>query len=170
MSTLPQPSGLAPTGPLPPGTPAPDFRLPSALGLQVSLADFRGQRVVLVFYRGDWCPVSSEQLAQCQEFLAEIRRFGAELLGISVDSTWSHRAFADEHRLEFPLLSDFEPKGAIARAYGAYREQDGTCARTLFVIDEVGLVRWSYVAPVSVNPGVDGILTALENTHLSGRA
>src|SRR5207249_3495233 len=126
---------------------------------------FGGRRVVLVFYCCDWCPVCGEQLAQCQEFLAEVRRLGADLVGISVDGVWSHQAFAAERRLKFPLLADFEPKGAVARAYGAYRERDGTSARALFVIDENRIIRWTYVAPVNVNPGVDGILTALEKLH-----
>ena len=74
-----------------------------------------------------------------------------------------HAAFADARKLHFPLLADFEPKGAVARKFGAYREQDGTCERALFVIDGDGVVRWSYVSPVGINPGADGILRALED-------
>ena len=168
--SVPQHDSEHTTRPLPPGTPAPEFRLPSAPGQTLSLGDFHGRPVVVVFYYGDWHPVCGEQLAQCQEFLAEVRRLGADLVAISVDSVWSHQAFAAERRLGFPLLADFEPKGAVARAYGAYRDRDGTSERALFVIDESGIIRWSYVAPVNVNPGVDGILTALENLQPSGCA
>jgi peroxiredoxin len=97
-----------------------------------------------------------------QEVLPEFERYGSALLGISVDGIWSHVAFADARNLHFPLLADFEPKGEVARAYGVYRAEDGTSARALFVIDGAGIVRWSYVSPVAVNPGADGILRALE--------
>ncbi len=96
------------------------------------------------------------------ELLDEFARFDAELLGISVDGAWCHIAFGHERKLRFPLLSDFEPKGAVARLYGAYREQDGTSERALFVIDKNGVITWSYLSPVAVNPGADGILRALE--------
>jgi peroxiredoxin len=149
--------------PLPAGTRAPDFELPSTPDQKVALADFRGQPVILAFYPGDWSPVCSDQLALYQELLPEFQRFGAELLGISVDGIWSHLAFAQDRNLHFPLLADFEPKGEVARAYDAYRADDGTTERALFVIDGDGVVRWSYVSPVGVNPGADGILRALES-------
>jgi peroxiredoxin len=94
--------------------------------------------------------------------LPEFAKFSAQLLAISVDGVWCHLAFARDRNLHFPLLADFEPKGEAARAYGAYRPQDGTSERALFVIDGDGIVRWSYVSPVGVNPGADGILHALE--------
>jgi peroxiredoxin (alkyl hydroperoxide reductase subunit C) len=96
------------------------------------------------------------------EILPEFRRYGAELLGISVDSVWCHRAYAEAKRLRFPLLADFHPKGAVSRAYGAYREADGFSERALFVLDTDGVIRWSYLSPVDVSPGADGILRALE--------
>jgi peroxiredoxin len=94
--------------------------------------------------------------------LPEFARFDAELIGISVDGIWCHLAFAKDRNLHFPLLSDFEPKGEISRAYNAYRASDGTSERALFVIDANGSIRWSYVSPVGINPGADGILRALE--------
>ena len=148
--------------PLPPGTKAPGFELRSTPDQTVSLVEFRGQPVILAFYPGDWSPVCSDQMALYQELLPEFGRFGAELLGISVDSAWSHLAFATDRNLHFPLLADFEPKGEVARSYDVYRAQDGTSERALFVIDADGVVRWSYVSPVGVNPGADGILRALE--------
>jgi peroxiredoxin len=149
--------------PLPPGRVAPDFELPSTPDQKVSLSDFRGQPVILAFYPEDWSPVCSDQLALYQAVLPEFKRFDAELLGISVDGIWSHLAFARDRNLHFPLLSDFEPKGEIARSFGAYRAGAGTSERALFVIDRDGVIRWSYVSPVGVNPGADGILRALED-------
>jgi peroxiredoxin len=101
-------------------------------------------------------------MALYQELLPEFQKFDAELIGISVDSVWSHLAFAENRNLHFPLLADFEPKGEVARAYQVYRAQDGTSERALYVIDADGTVSWSYVSPVGINPGADGILRALE--------
>ena len=154
--------------PLSPGTEAPDFRLPSTPDQTVSLAEFRGQPVILAFYPEDWSPVCSDQLALYQELLPEFQRFNAELVGISVDGIWSHLAFARDRNLHFPLLADFEPKGEVARSYQAYRSAEGTTERALFVIDADGIVRWSYISPVGVNPGADGILRALENLEEEG--
>jgi peroxiredoxin len=128
----------------------------------VSLTEFRGRPVILAFYPEDWGPVCSDQMALYQELLPEFRKFGAELIGISVDGIWSHLAFAKDRNLHFPLLADFEPKGEVARAYQVYRATDGTSERALYVIDGDGVVQWSYVSPVGLNPGADGILRALE--------
>ena len=147
---------------LEPGATAPDFTLKCTPDQFVSLSDFRGQPVILAFYPADWSPVCGDQLALYNEVLPEFRRFGAALLGISVDGAWCHAAYAKDRRLHFPLLADFHPKGETAQSYGAYRHQDGVCERALFVIDSEGTIRWSYVSPIGVNPGADGILTALE--------
>jgi len=148
--------------PLAPGTKAPEFELPVTPDRTVSLAEFRGQPVILAFYPADWSPVCSDQMALYQELLPEFQKFGAELIAISVDSAWSHLAFAKDRNLHFPLLSDFEPKGEVSRAFHAYRSEDGTSARALFVLDADGVIRWSFLSPVGVNPGADGILRALE--------
>jgi peroxiredoxin len=148
--------------PLPPGTEAPDFELPSTPDQKLSLSELRGRPVVLVFYPEDWSPVCSDQLALYQELLPEFDRFQAQLVGISVDGIWCHLAFAQDRHLHFPLLADFEPKGDVSRLYGVYRNGDGTSERALYVIDRDGIVSWSYVSPVGVNPGADGILRALE--------
>ncbi len=150
-------------GPLASGTEAPDFTLHSTPDQAVSLRDFRGRPVILAFYPADWSPVCGDQMALYNEILPEFQRYRAELLGISVDGAWCHLAFAQHRRLHFPLLADFEPKGAVARRYGVYRDGDGTTERALFVIDGGGIVRWSYVSPIGVNPGADGILRALES-------
>ena len=147
---------------LTPGTQAPDFTLPSGPDEKISLSDFRGRPVVLVFYPSDWSPVCGDQVVLYNEILPIFEEYQAQVLGISVDGVWSHKAFAEARNLDFPLLADFEPKGAVAQAYGVYREKDGTSQRALFVIDAAGIVRWSYISPISVNPGANGILAALE--------
>ena len=147
---------------IPVGAKAPDFTLASTPDQQVKLAELRGSPVILAFYPADWSPVCGDQMALYNEVLPEFREHRAQLLGISVDGVWCHRAFARDRRLHFPLLADFEPKGAVARAYGVYREEDGMTERALFVIDGGGVVRWAYVSPIGVNPGADGILDALE--------
>ena len=144
------------------GATAPEFRLGSTPDQQVRLSELRGAAVILAFYPADWSPVCGDQMALYNEVLPEFQRHGARLLGISVDGVWCHRAFSEARRLHFPLLADFEPKGEVARRYGVYREADGTSERALFVIDDAGVVAWSYVSPIDVNPGADGILDALE--------
>jgi peroxiredoxin len=144
------------------GTRAPEFSLPSTPDQRVSLSDFRGKLVVLAFYPADWSPVCGDQMALYNEMLGEFRKQKAQLLGVSVDGVWCHAAFASDRKLHFPLLADFEPKGAVAKSYGAYREADGVSERALFVIDGEGVVRWSYLSPIGVNPGADGIFDALD--------
>jgi peroxiredoxin len=146
-----------------PGTPAPDFTLRSTPDQSVSLTEFRGRPVVLAFYPADFSPVCGDQMALYNEILDEFQEFQAELLGISVDGAWCHAAFAKQNKLHFPLLADFEPKGAVARAYGVYDEKEGMCERALFVIDPYGIIHWSYVSPIGINPGANGILSALED-------
>ncbi len=153
--------------PLPPGTAAPDFTLHATPDQRVSLSEFRGKPVILVFYPADFSPVCGDQMALYNELAAEFHRYHAELLGISVDGPWCHAAFKEARHLHMTLLSDFEPKGEVARRYGAYRLEDGTSERALFVIDSDGLIRWSYVSPVGVNPGADGILEALDALSLT---
>ncbi|GJG89048.1 thioredoxin peroxidase [Gemmatimonadetes bacterium T265] len=148
--------------PLEPGTPAPEFSLLSTPDQRVALSELRGRPVVLVFYPADWSPVCGDEVALFNAVLPEIAKHNAELVGISVDGVWCHTAFAHDRKLHFPLLADFEPKGAVARAYGVYRDADGTAGRALFVIDAEGVVRWSYLSPVGVNPGADGVLDALD--------
>ena len=144
------------------GESAPDFELTSADGRRVALRDLRGSPVILAFYPADWSPVCGDQMALYNEVLPEFERYGARLLGISVDGIWCHRAFGENRKLAFPLLADFEPKGDVARRYGVYREADGTTERALVVIDAAGVIRWNYISPIEVNPGADGILEALE--------
>jgi peroxiredoxin len=150
-------------GPLPAGTPAPDFSLRSTDDELITMRDLRGRPVILAFYPNDWSPVCGDQMGLYNEILPEFQRLGAVLYGISVDSAWCHLAFVDDRKLRFSLLADFEPKGEVARRYGVYRAPDGTSERALFVIDRDGIIRWSYLSPAEINPGADGILTALES-------
>jgi peroxiredoxin len=144
------------------GTLAPDFTLPVSPRQNASLGQYRGRPVVLVFYPADWSPVCGDQLALYNELGGEFARFNAALLPISVDGVWSHAAFGSQRNYQFPLWSDFEPKGRVARLYGVFNEADGVSQRALFVIDADGVIRWSYLSPDAVNPGADGILSALE--------
>jgi len=150
------------SGALPVGMLAPDFALKSTPDQTVRLSEFRGQPVVLFFYPADWSPVCGDQVSLYNEMLAEFQELGAEVVGISVDGPWCHAAFSRDRRLHFPLLADFEPKGEVAKLYGVYRPSDGTSERALFVINREGIIHWSYVSPVGVNPGAAGILAALE--------
>ena len=167
ISSRPQARGAGSTA-LPAGTPAPDFALRSTPDQTVKLSEFLGRPVVLAFYPADWSPVCGDQMGLYNELLREFQEFDAELLGISVDGAWCHAAFCRERKLHFPLLADFEPKGDVARLYGVYRATDGTSERALFVINPEGIIHWSYVSPVGVNPGAAGILSALEELHAKG--
>lgn len=148
---------------LPAGATAPDFTLPSTPDQKLSLSDFRGSPVILAFYPADWSPVCGDQMALYNEVLPEFSRYGAYLLGISVDGAWCHAAYREQRNLHFSLLADFEPKGEVARKFGVYRKGEGISERALFVIDGQGTIAWSFVSPIGVNPGADGILNALEN-------
>ena len=148
--------------PLQAGAPAPDFSLHSTPTQLATLSQFRGRPVVLAFYPAAWSPVCGDQMGLYNDMLSEFQEFEAELLGISVDGVWCHAAFSRDRKLHFPLLADFEPKGKVARLYGVYRPSDGTCERALFVINAEGVIHWSYVSPIGVNPGADGVLSALE--------
>jgi peroxiredoxin len=145
------------------GTPAPDFTLHVTPDQMLSLKELRGRPVILAFYPADWSPVCGDQMALYNEILPEFHRFNAELMGISVDGVWCHAAFSRDRKLHFPLLADFEPKGAVSKLYGAFRDGEGVSERALFVIDKKGTISWSYISPIAVNPGADGILEALES-------
>ena len=147
---------------LAPGKTAPSFSLNSTPDQKVSLSDFRGQPVILAFYPADWSPVCTDQLSLYAMVMPEFKKYNAELLAISVDNIWSHLAFAKDRKLNFPVLADFEPKGLVSRKYGSYKEKIGESARALFVIDSKGVIRWSHLSPDGINPGADGILSALE--------
>lgn len=144
------------------GVQAPEFDLHVTPDQTLSLQELRGKPVILAFYPADWSPVCGDQMVLYNEVLPEFRKYNAQILGISVDGDWCHSAFAEHNHIHFPLLSDFEPKGDVAKKYGAYREKEGVCERALFIIDKDGVIVWNYLSPVAENPGADGILEALE--------
>jgi peroxiredoxin len=149
------------------GIPAPNFELNATPDQKLKLTDFRGKRVILAFYPADWSPVCSDQMSLYNEMLKYFHKYNAEIMGISVDSKWCHMAFEQNRKIHFPLLADFEPKGKISKAYGAFNESEGESRRALFVIDEKGIIQWSYLSPDGINPGADGILEALEEMKSS---
>ena len=147
------------------GQRAPDFTLTSSSGGTFTLCEHRDKHTILAFYPADWSPVCGDQMTLYNEVLPLFADLGGTLVGISVDGAWSHKAFVEARNLDFPLLADFEPKGHVARLYGVYRDDEGTSERALFVIDTGGILRWSYLSPVGINPGADGILSALEELN-----
>jgi peroxiredoxin len=143
-------------------TRAPDFQLYATPDQQFALHELKGQNAILAFYPADWSPVCGDQMSLYNEMLRLFRKYNAGLLGISVDGKWCHAAYRQSRNLHFTLLSDFEPKGAVAKQYGVYDEKEGQCERALFVLDTEGIIRWNYLSPVGINPGADGIIEALE--------
>lgn len=153
------------------GDQAPNFRLALTAEQTLTLHHFHGQPVVLVFHPFNWDPVSEAQLTLYQAWQDRLAPFNATLIAISVDNVWCQLAFARHHRLAFPLLSDFHPKGAVSQRYGIYNPATGASDRAIFVLDADGTIRWQHHVPSRVNPGVDGILTALEQlAHPGERA
>jgi peroxiredoxin len=142
---------------------APDFTLYATPDQKITLSAFKGHNIILAFYPADWSPVCSDQMALYNEMLKFFRKYDAEIFGISVDSKWCHMAFAQSRNLHFPLLADFEPKGDVAKKYGVYNDAEGECNRALFVINKQGIIEWSYLSPMAVNPGADGIINILES-------
>jgi peroxiredoxin len=147
------------------GTKAPEFSLSATPDQKIQLSQLKGKKVILAFYPADWSPVCSDQMALYNETLKLFHKQNAEVIGISVDSKWCHLAFCQDRKLHFPLLSDFEPKGAVSKLYDVYDEEEGESKRALYVIDEEGIIRWNYLSPVGINPGADGILDALDEMN-----
>ena len=144
------------------GSTAPEFELRDQDGRLVSLSDFRGQTVVLVFYPADFSPTCTDQLNVYQEVLGELEQRDARLVGISVDGAFCHKAFQSELNLTIPLLADFHPKGEVAEAYGVWSEDYGVSARAIVMIGPDGRVEWSYMSPPLEVPGANLIFDALD--------
>ena len=148
-------------------TAATDFSLYAMPDQKLMLSSLLGKKIILAFYPADWSPVCSDQLSLLNATAHLFQKYNAEVIGISVDSKWCHYAFSVERKLHFPLVADFEPKGAVAKAYDVYDNKYGECKRALFVIDEEGIIQWNYISPKGINPGVDGILEVLEKLKSS---
>lgn len=164
--TAPSMDGEAQSHGLAVGTPAPDFTLPDANAQPFVLSDHRGRPVVLVFYPLDWSPTCSDQLSLYQTELDEFAKRDALLVGISVDSIYSHGAWAAVRGLTFPLLADFNPHGEVARRYQVWREGDGFSERALFLVDGEGLIRYVHVSPkLSHVPDIYELFAALDRVR-----
>jgi len=144
--TDPKMEGKAESEGLPVGSQAPNFTLQDANGHSVTLSDFRGKNIVLVFYPLDWSPACSDQLSLYQSELNEFEKFNTQIIGVSVDSLYSHGAWAAVRGITFPLLADFHPKGHVARLYNVFRERDGFSERALYVIDREGVIRHKHIS------------------------
>jgi peroxiredoxin len=144
------------------GSQAPNFTLNATTEQQLSLSELIGKKVILVFYPADWSAVCGSELAIFNTSVKLLEKYNAVVLGISVDSKWSHKAFSEKQQLRFSLLSDFEPKGAVSQLYDVYNQQQGHSKRAIYIIDEKGVIQWSYLSPDEINPGVDGVLEALD--------
>jgi peroxiredoxin len=169
--TAPAMQGEAVSTGLAVGETAPDFELPDANGNNVKLSDYRGKPVVLAFYPLDWSPGCSQQLDLYQQELEEFERRGAQLLAISVDSVYSHGAWAAVRRIEFPLLADFNPRGDVARRYGVWRDQDGFSERALYVIDPEGKIAYAHVSPYLHHiPEIEELFDAIDNVRTAEKA
>ena len=168
--TAPGMSGNAVNKGLPVGIKAPDFTLPDGNGRPVSLSDFHGTQVVLVFYPLDWSPACSDQLSLYESELTEFKRLGAKIIGISVDSLYSHGAWAFVRKISFPLLSDFQPRGETARAYQVYRSKEGFSERAIYVIDKDGYIQYSCVSPeLPKIPDIYELFDALNKIHAQSK-
>jgi peroxiredoxin len=155
--------------PLAAGSHAPEFTLHDGPYSTLSLSDLLGRAAVLVFYVADWHPVGGDQLVHLTAMHGEFERLGASVVGIAVDSPWSHSAFSAAKSITFPLLSDDAPPGQVARAFGVHSSASGRSQRALFVLNASGIVVWSGSFPDAVNPGVDAILNALEGMRAPRR-
>lgn len=151
------------------GEKAPDFSLPIGDGnMEVTdsntfkLSDKKGKNIILAFYPADWSSVCSSQIALYSQLQPEFSEFNAEVYGISVDGTYCHRAFKENHNMSIPLLCDFEPKGELSKLYGVYNEKLGLSERAIYVIDKEGIVQFSYISPMGENPGAKEILETLK--------
>ena len=147
---------------LEPGKKAPNFSLPSTKNGIISLSDLKGKSVILVFYPADFTSVCTSQLSLYNEIKTQGLFDDAELLGISVDGIEKHKDFSKSLDLTYSLLADSDPNGEISRRYGVFNEKTNLSERALFVINPEGKIHWSYLSPIGINPGAEGILDALE--------
>ena len=143
------------------GQPAPEFILKDQDQNDVKLSDYRGKNVVIVFYPLDWSPVCTDEHACFAGNLAQFEKLNAQVIGLSVDSTWSHKAFAEKMGVTYPLLADFFPRGAVADKFGVYHPDKGITGRAIVIIDKVGKVAWSKVYGFGEVPSSKEVAEAL---------
>jgi peroxiredoxin len=147
------------------GQTAPDFTLKDQSQKEVKLSDFAGKKnVVLVFYPLDWSPTCTNEHACFVNDMRQFESLDAAVLGVSVDSVWSHKAYAEKMHINYSLLADFHPKGAMSEKYGVYLPEKGIAGRSIFIIDKGGKVAWMKNYDIPVVPDVKEVATAL--THV----
>ena len=146
------------------GQPAPEFALKDQNQQEVKLADFKGKKnIVLLFYPLDWSPVCSNEHACMVNDMKKFESLDAQVLGISVDSVWSHKAFAEKMKIGYPLLADFQPRGAVGEKFGVYLPEKGITGRSTFIIDKQGKVSWAKTYDIPSVPDVNEVAAALAN-------
>jgi mycoredoxin-dependent peroxiredoxin len=144
------------------GAPAPEFSLKDQDQKEVKLSDFRGKKnVVLVFYPLDWSPVCTKEHACMVNDKKQFEDLDAQVLGISVDSVWSHKAYADKMGIHYPLLADFQPRGAVGEKYGVYLADKGITGRAIYIIDRNGKLAWQKNYAIPVVPDIKEVSQAL---------
>ncbi len=144
------------------GQPAPDFSLKDQNQQEVKLSSFKGKKnVVIVFYPLDWSPTCTKEHACFVNDLKRFEQLDAQVLGLSVDSTWSHKAWAEKMGIAYPLLADFHPRGAVASQFGAYLEERGITGRAIAIIDKAGKLAWFKQYDIPVVPGIEEVKQAL---------
>jgi peroxiredoxin len=144
------------------GALAPEFTLKDQNQNDVALTTFRGKkRVVIIFYPLDWSPVCTKEHACFVNDMKKFEDLDAQILGLSVDSVWSHKAYAEKMGIHYPLLADFQPRGAVAHKYGVFLEEKGITGRAISIIDRDGKLAWHKNYDIPVVPGVEEVEQAL---------
>jgi len=144
------------------GQPAPDFVLKDQNQQEVKLSDFRGKKnVVLMFYPLDWSPVCTNEHACFVNDMKQFEQLSAQVLGLSVDSVWSHKAFAEKTGIRYPLLADFQPRGSVADKFGVFLADKGITGRAIAIVDKAGKVAWFKNYDIPVVPDIKEVALAL---------
>ena len=143
------------------GQPAPDFTLKDQNQKDVKLSEYRGKKVVIVFYPLDWSPVCTNEHTCFVSDLRQFEKLNAQVLGLSVDSVWSHKAFAEKLGIRYPLLADFQPRGAVAEKFGVYLADKGITGRAIAIVDKAGKIAWLKNYEILTVPDMDEVSQAL---------
>jgi peroxiredoxin len=144
------------------GQTAPEFSLQNQDKKDVKLSDFAGKKnVVLVWYPFDWSPVCTNEHACFVNDMKAFETLDAEVLGISVDSTWSHKAYADKMGIKYSLLADFQPRGAVSEKYGVFLADKGFAGRAIAIVNKIGKVAWFKTYDIPVVPDLREVAAAL---------
>jgi peroxiredoxin len=147
------------------GSAAPDFALKDQSQKEVKLADFRGKRVVMVFYPLDWSPTCTNEHVCLVNDYKRFEKLDAQVLGLSVDSAWSHKAFAEKMGIQYPLLADFNPRGAVADKFGIYMSDKGITGRAIAIIDRAGKIGWFKQYDIPTVPDINEVAEALAKVN-----